>query len=304
MGMSMDWDRFVFTMDDDRCKAVTEAFIRLKESGIIYRSNRLVNWSCTLNSAISNIEVDKIELSKPTKLQVPGYDKLVEFGVLCEFAYKVKGTDKELVVATTRIETMLGDVAVAVHPDDERYKQFIGAELEHPFLPDRKMRVVADGTLVDMAFGTGAVKVTPAHDENDFECGRRNDLEFINIMNDDGTLNSNAGPYAGMKRYDVRYKVMEDLEKLGLFKGKKSNPMALGICSRSKDVVEPLIKPQWYVKMTDELKHFMLETVRTDEMHIVPEVYKNVWNGWVSKLEDWCISRQLWWGHRIPAYII
>lgn len=304
MGMSLDWDRFVFTMDEPRCKSVTEAFIRLKESGLIYRANRLVNWSCSLHSAISNIEVEKITLDKPTKLKVPGYDKLIEFGVLIEFAYKVKGTERELVVATTRIETMLGDVAVAVHPDDERYKDLIGKELEHPFIPDRKMIVVADGVLVDMAFGTGAVKVTPAHDENDFECGKRNGLEFINILNDDGTMNQNAGPYAGMKRYDVRYKIMEDLEKLKLFKGKKANPMALGTCSRSNDIIEPLLKPQWYVKMTDELKEFMLESVRTDAMHIVPEVYKNVWNGWVRNLEDWCISRQLWWGHRIPAYLV
>ena len=303
MGMSMDWDRFTFTMDDVRYKAVLEAFIRLKNEGIIYRANRLVNWSCTLNSAISNIEVDKEELTKPTKIKVPGYDKPVEFGVLIEFAYKVKGTDRELIVATTRLETMLGDVAVAVHPEDERYKDLIGKELEHPFIPDRKMTVVADDVLVDMEFGTGAVKVTPAHDENDFNCGVRNNLEFINILDDHGILNKNAGKYQGMKRYDARVQVQKDLEALGLYKGKKPNPMILGICSRSKDIVEPLIKPQWYVKMTDELQAHMLGIVETDEMHIVPAVYKKKWNGWINDLRDWCISRQLWWGHRIPAYI-
>lgn len=304
MGMSMDWDRFVFTMDEDRCKSVTESFIRLKNEGIIYRANRLVNWSCTLNSVISNIEVDKVELTKPTKMKVPGYDKLIEFGVLHEFGYKVKGTDRVLTVATTRLETMLGDVAVAVHPDDERYKDLIGKELEHPFIPERKMTVVGDPILVDMEYGTGAVKVTPAHDENDFGCGQRNNLEFINIMNDDGTLNENAGPYKGKKRYDVRYELIKDLEGKGLYFGKKSNPMALGVCSRSKDIIEPIIKPQWYVKMTEELQKFMLEKVESQELHIVPSVFEKVWAGWVRNLQDWCISRQLWWGHRIPAYLV
>ena len=304
LGVSCDWDKFVFTMDEDRNKAVIESFIKLKEEGIIYRANRIVNWSCDLKSAISNIEVDTIELTKPTKLNVPGYDKTVEFGVIIEFAYKIKGTDQELVVATTRIETMLGDVAVAVHSQDPRYKDIVGKELEHPFIPDRKIVVITDDELVDMEFGSGAVKVTPAHDPNDYKCGKRNNLEFINIMNDDGTMNENAGPYAGMKRYDVRRQIIQDLKDKKLYKDTKPNPMSLGLCSRSKDVIEPILKPQWYVKATDDLIKHMFDIVKTEEMNIQPTNFRAVWNDWMGKLEDWCISRQLWWGHRCPAYLV
>lgn len=254
LGVSPDWDRFVFTMDEKRNKCVTECFVRLKERGIIYRANRLVDWSCSLKSAISKIEVDEIEVPKPKKLPVPGYDKPIEFGVIIDFQYQVEGTDEFITVATTRIETMLGDVAVAVHPDDERYKHLIGKNLVHPFIPDRKMKVIADPVLVDMEFGSGAVKVTPAHDPNDYACGKRNNLEFINLLNVDGTFNENAGPYQGMKRYDVRNKIIKDLDALKLYKGKRPNNMVLKICSRSKDIIEPILKPQWYVHFTEELK--------------------------------------------------
>lgn len=163
----------------------------------------MINWSCTLNTAISNIEVDKRDIKAFEKIQVPGYDKPIEFGILVDFAYKVKDSDEEIVVSTTRLETMLGDVAVAVNSKDERYKHLVGKKLVHPFV-DRELIVITDNELVDMEFGTGAVKITPAHDPNDFACGKRNNLEFINIMNDDGTMNSNCGKYSGMKRYHVR----------------------------------------------------------------------------------------------------
>lgn len=304
LGVSPDWDKFVFTMDEDRNEAVIEAFIRLKETGIIYRDNRLVNWSCSLNSAISNIEVDQEDFPKPRKINVPGYTQPIEFGTIMDFSYKVKGTDKTITVSTTRLETMLGDVAVAVHSTDERYKDLIGKELEHPFIPDRKIVVIADDTLVDKEFGTGAVKVTPAHDPNDYNCGKRNNLQMINILNDDGTMNENCGKFAGMKRYDVRELIAKELEELKLFGGKRANPMVIGICSRSKDIVEPLLKPQWYVKMTDELKQHMFEKAKSHELHIIPSNFEKIWNDWTSKLEDWCISRQLWWGHRCPAYLV
>ena len=304
MSCSVDWDRFIFTMDDPRNKAVNEAFVRLYEKGVIYRANRLVNWSCSLRTAISDLEVNFEEITKPTKFQVPGHSSWYEFGTLTEFAYKVKGSDEEIVVATTRIETMLGDTAVAVHPDDPRYKHLIGKELEHPFIPTRALKVIADADLVDMSFGTGAVKVTPAHDPNDFICGTKHNLEFITIFNDDGTLNDNGGKYKGMLRYDVRVQIWKDLEALGLFRAKKPHTMRLGFCDRSKDVIEPMVKPQWYVKMTDDLVQHMLGVVKNEELRITPAVYVNTWNGWVNKLEDWCVSRQLWWGHRIPAYIV
>lgn len=177
-GISVDWDRFAFTLDDQRSKAVVEAFVRMHEKGLIYRATRLVNWSCALKTALSDLEVEYIDVKEPTYLKVPGHDptKKYEFGILTKFAYKIKGTDQEIVVATTRIETMLGDVAVAVNSQDERYKHLIGQELEHPFIKDRVLKIITDDALVDPKFGTGAVKITPAHDHNDYACGKRNGL--------------------------------------------------------------------------------------------------------------------------------
>ncbi len=208
-GISVDWDRFAFTLDDPRYKAVVEAFVRMHEKGLIYRSTRLVNWSSHLKTALSDLEVEYKDLKQPTFLKVPGHDPngKYEFGTLTEFAYKIKGTDKEIVVATTRLETMLGDVAVAVHPEDPRYKDFIGMELEHPFIPDRHMTIIADDVLVDMNYGTGAVKITPAHDHNDYACGKRNGLQMISILDEDGKINHNGGKYAGMMRFDCRNKI-------------------------------------------------------------------------------------------------
>lgn len=225
----------------------------------------------------------------------------MEFGVLVEFAYKVKDSDEEIVVATTRIETMLGDVAVAVNSQDSRYSHLVGKELLHPFILNRKMTVIVDDVLVDKDFGTGAVKITPAHDPNDFKCGQRNGLDFINILNDDGTLNGNSGKYQGMKRYSVRELILKDLETAGLLRGKKKNPMALQICSKSGDVIEPLIKPQWYVKC-DDISKRLIKIVEEGQMEIIPQNHIKTWNHFMNNSEDWCISRQLVWGHRIPAY--
>ncbi|WAR22740.1 SYVC-like protein [Mya arenaria] len=266
LGGSYDWDRACFTMDDKLCEAVKEAFIRLHEKGLIYRSVRLVNWSCTLNSAISDIEVDKKELDGPTYLPVPGYKDKVEFGSLISFAYPVEDSKDEIIVATTRIETMLGDTAVAVHPNDERYKQFHGKFVKHPLI-DRRMPIVCD-EFVDMTFGTGAVKITPAHDHNDYEVGVRHSLPFLTIIDDKGFITSDCGEFAGMKRFDARKAVLKALKDKGLDRGKENNPMVVPICSRSKDVIEPLLKPQWYVDMKE-------------------------------MADNAC---KLWWGHRIPAF--
>lgn len=250
MGISVDWDRYAFTLDDVRYKAVIEAFVRLYDKGLVYRATRLVNWSSYLRTAISDLEIEYMELTGPTMVgKIPGHDpnREYEFGALTEFKYKVKGTDSYITVATTRLETMLGDVAVAVHPEDPRYKDFHGKELEHPFFPDRAMKVVTDDVLVDMNFGTGAVKITPAHDPNDYKCGKKHNLDMITIFTETGAINELGGPFVGLMRFDARYAVYEELDKMGLIAGKKPNPMRIGRCSKSNDIIEPLIKPQWYM---------------------------------------------------------
>ncbi|XP_075042710.1 valine--tRNA ligase [Mixophyes fleayi] len=301
LGSSLDWDRACFTMEPKLSEAVQEAFIRLHETGMIYRSKRLVNWSCTLNSAISDIEVDKKELTGRTVLPVPGYKEAVEFGVLVSFAYKVQDTGEEVVVATTRVETMLGDTAVAVHPQDQRYQHLRGKYVVHPFA-SRLLPIVFD-EFVDMSFGTGAVKITPAHDQTDYEVGMRHSLEFINIMDDNGLLVNVPQAFLGMKRFEARKAVLEALKVNGLFKAIKDNPMVVPVCSRSKDIVEPLLKPQWYV-WCDEMGKRAADAVRDGHLSIIPEFHKKTWFNWMDNIRDWCISRQLWWGHRIPAYFV
>lgn len=300
IGSSYDWDRVAFTMDPMLCNAVTEGFNQLHEKGLIYRNSRLVNWSCTLKSAISDIEVDKVEIAGRTFLALPGYQDKVEFGVLVSFAYKVEDSQEEIIVATTRIETMLGDTAVAVHPNDERYKHLHGKFVKHPFVAERKIPIVCD-EFVDMNFGTGAVKITPAHDANDYDVGKRHNLPFITIFSDDGFIIGDYGKFTGMKRFDARKEVLASLKELGLYKETVNNPMVVPICSRSKDVVEPLIKPQWYVKC-DEMAAKATEVVKKGELKIIPENHTKTWYHWMDGIRDWCISRQLWWGHRIPAY--
>jgi valyl-tRNA synthetase len=302
LGTSVAWNREAFTMDANLTKAVQEAFVRFHEAGIIFRSNRLVNWSCSLKSAISEIEVDKIDLPGRTMLSVPGHDpnKKYEFGMITSFAYKVEDSDEEIVVATTRLETMLGDTAVAVHPDDPRYTHLHGKNVVHPF-NGRKIPIVLDKVLVDMEFGTGAVKITPAHDPNDYECGKRHNLTEITVIDEDGAINSEGGQFAGLMRYDARVAIEKALEEKGHLKGKAANPMQLPKCSRSGDIIEPMLKPQWYVDCKDMARR-SCDAVRDGSLEIKPEFHKKTWFRWLENIHDWCISRQLWWGHRIPAY--
>ncbi|XP_046683849.1 valine--tRNA ligase isoform X2 [Homalodisca vitripennis] len=301
LGSSLDWSRTAFTMDPKLSRAVVEAFVRLHEEGDIYRSNRLVNWSCSLKSAISDIEVDKVEIPGRKLLTIPGYDKPVEFGMLTMFAYKVEGSEDEVIVATTRVETMLGDVAVAVHPTDQRYTHLHGKYVKHPFC-DRSLPIISDD-FVDISYGTGAVKITPAHDHNDYEVGKKHDLPFLTIINEDGIIVGDCTQFNGMKRFEARKAVAEALKQLGLYRCAKENPMVVPICSRSKDVVEPLIKSQWYIKC-DEMARRAKEAVVSGELKIIPEYHTKTWYHWMDNIRDWCVSRQLWWGHRIPAYFV
>lgn len=287
-------------MDENLSAAVAETFVKLHDEGIIYRANRLVNWCTKLNTALSNLEVSNKELAGRTLLSVPGYDKKVEFGVIVHFKYPIKGSDETIEVATTRIETMLGDTGIAVNPKDDRYKHLVGKTAIHPFIEGRELPIIAD-EYVDVEFGTGAVKLTPAHDPNDFTLGQKHGLKFINILTDDGLLNENAGPYKGQKRFDVRYTIQDDLKQKGLYVDKKDNAMKVPLCEKSKDVIEPIMKPQWWVSMK-ELAGPALQVVRDGKIKIRPETAEKSYYRWLEDINDWCISRQLWWGHRCPVY--
>jgi len=307
LGSSVDWSRERFTMDEMCSKAVVEAFNQFHEAGLLYRANRLGNWSCALKSAISDIEVDYIDLEGRTYLEVKthkGNPKdprgRYEFGTLTSFSYPVEDSDEKITVATTRLETMLGDTAVAVHPEDPRYKHLHGKFLIHPF-NGRKIPIIQDAELVDMEFGTGAVKITPAHDPNDYECGKRHNLEFITVLTADGAINGKGSQFEGMMRYDARIAVEEALQEKGLYVGKEPNKMRLGLCSRSGDILEPMITPQWYVNC-DGMAKRATDAVRNGELKILPAEHEKTWFMWLDNIRDWCVSRQLWWGHQIPAW--
>ncbi|KAI8632111.1 tRNA synthetases class I-domain-containing protein [Xylariaceae sp. FL1651] len=280
-GASTDWSREAFTMDANLSAAVTETFCRLHEEGIIYRANRLVNWCTKLNTALSNLEVVNKELPGRTLLTVPGYEKKIEFGVICHFRYPIQDSTKSIEVATTRIETMLGDTGIAVHPKDERYKHLVGKMAVHPFIEGRLLPIVADD-YVDPEFGTGCVK-------------------FINILTDDGVMNENAGPYKGQKRFDVRYTIENDLKQKGLWVDKKDNPMKVPLCDKSKDIIEPILKPQWWMRMK-ELAAPAIDVVKNGKIKILPESAERSYYRWMEDINDWCLSRQLWWGHQCPVY--
>ena len=307
LGSSVDWSRERFTMDEKCSKAVIEAFNQFYEKKLLYRANRLGNWSCALKSAISDIEVDYIDLEGRTFLEVkshkgnPNDEKgRYEFGTLTSFAYPIENSDERIVVATTRLETMLGDTAVAVHPDDSKYKHLHGKFAIHPF-NGRRIPIITDGVLVDMNFGTGAVKITPAHDPNDYACGLRHKLEFITILSPNGAINDKGGEFAGMMRYDARIAVEAALKERGLYIGKEPNKMRLGLCQRSGDILEPMITPQWYVSCDDMAKR-AANSAREGKLKIHPPEHEKTWYRWLDNIQDWCVSRQLWWGHQIPAW--
>ncbi len=284
LGASADWSRAKFTMDPGMSRAVTEAFVRLYEQGLMYRATRLINWCPECRTSLSDLEVENEEGAN---------------GELFEFAYEIEGGG-EIVVSTTRPETMLGDTAVAVHPDDPRYSGLPGRRIKHPFV-DRSFPIIADAILVDPKFGTGAVKVTPAHDFNDFETGKRHKLEEINILELDGTLNAKAGRFAGLDRKEARRAVKKALQELGLARGAKPHTLTLPRCQRSGGVVEPMISTQWFLKMRS-MADQALAAVRSGETAIIPAEWTKTYDHFLENIQDWCVSRQLWWGHQIPAW--
>ncbi|TDT69124.1 valyl-tRNA synthetase [Hypnocyclicus thermotrophus] len=283
LGASLDWDRERFTMDEGLSDAVKEIFIKLYEDGLIYQGEYMVNWCPRCTTALADDEVEHIDKE----------------GRIWEIKYPIKDSEDYLVIATTRPETMLGDTGVAVHPEDERYKHLIGKSVVLPLL-NREISIVADD-YVDMEFGTGVVKMTPAHDPNDFEVGERQNLEILNIMTDTGKINENGGKYKGLDRFEARKEILKDLEELGLLVGSKVHNHAVGHCYRCDTVVEPRVSKQWFVKMKP-LAEKALEVVRNGEVKIIPKRWEKVYFNWLENIRDWCISRQIWWGHRIPAY--
>ncbi|MGI9592303.1 MAG: valine--tRNA ligase, partial [Myxococcota bacterium] len=286
LGASADWTRERFTVDEQCSRAVREAFVRLWNEGLIYRGERLVNWDPQTRTALSNEEVEHEDRD----------------GELWRFAYALLGEPGgEVVVATTRPETMLGDTAVAVHPDDERYTALVGRSLCHPFFPDRDLPIVADAA-VDPEFGTGAVKVTPAHDPNDFEMGQRNELPFINIFTLGGAINENGGPYQGLDRYEARERVKADLEAGGFFRGTEPIRHAVSISQRSGVAVEPMLSRQYFIRAKPLAEKACAAIDELGQTRIIPASWKSTWDHFMNNIQDWCISRQLWWGHRIPVF--
>lgn len=284
LGSSADWDRERFTMDEGCSKAVEEVFIKLYEKGYIYKGSRIINWCPVCQTSISDAEVEHMD----------------QEGNFWHINYPVAGEENAFVeIATTRPETLLGDTAVAVNPEDDRYKHLVGKMLKLP-LTDREIPVIAD-EYVDKEFGTGCVKITPAHDPNDFEVGKRHNLPEINIMNDDATINELGGKYAGMSRYEARKAMVADLEEMGLLVKVVPHAHNVGTHDRCKTTVEPMIKQQWFVKM-EEMAKPAIEALKNHTLNFVPERFDKIYLHWLENIRDWCISRQLWWGHRIPAY--
>jgi valyl-tRNA synthetase len=287
LGASCDWSRTRFTLDPLCARAVRHTFFKMFRDGLIFRGKRLVNWDTHLQTAVADDEI---------------FHETVKGG-FWTFRYPVKGEAGEFIrFSTTRPETMLGDTAVAVHPEDERYRHLIGKTVTVP-LVNRDIPIIGDAELVDPTFGTGAVKVTPAHDPNDYQAGLRNGLAMINILNPDGTINANGGPYAGMDRYEARERVTQDMEKLGLFDGREDRDIDLAHSDRSKTPIEPYLSDQWFVKMAD-LAQTAMDAVTDGRVRFHPERYARTYLDWLGEKRDWCISRQLWWGHRIPIWYV
>mgnify|MGYP000339923815 CR=1 FL=1 len=289
LGSSCDWDRERFTMDEGCNKAVTEVFVKMHEKGYIYKGARIVNWCPVCNTSISDAEVEYQEQA--------GHFWHIKYPLMNEDG--TPSTTEFLTFATTRPETMLGDTAVAIHPDDERYTHLHGRKVLLPIV-NRVIPIVEDA-YVDREFGTGVVKITPAHDPNDFEVGKRHNLPVINILNDDATINKNGGKFEGMDRYEARKAIVEELDQMGLLVKIEDHVHNVGTHDRCKTTIEPMVKDQWFVKM-DELIKPAREAVKNGEIKLIPERMEKNYFNWTDNIRDWCISRQLWWGHRIPAY--
>jgi valyl-tRNA synthetase len=283
LGVSCDWSRDRFTLDEGLSNAVEEVFIKLYEKGLIYRGDRIINWCPNCRTAISDAEVEHEDSE----------------GHIWYIRYPIKDSNDYIAIATTRPETMLGDLAIAVNPEDKRYKDLIGKVAILPLM-NREIPIIAD-EYVEMEFGTGAVKITPSHDPNDFEVGARHELGQCIIMSEDGSINSEGGEYQGLERYEARKKIVEDLEKQGYLIEIKDHQNAVGHCERCNTVVEPLISKQWFVKM-EPLAKPALEAYRKGEVNFIPERFGKIYTNWLENIKDWCISRQLWWGHRLPVY--
>ena len=284
LGVSCDWSRERFTLDDQLSKAVQEVFIRLYEKDLIYRGNRIVNWCPNCITAISDAEVEHEEAD----------------GHIWHFKYPLEDGSGYIEVATTRPETIPGDLAIAVNPEDERYKDYIGKFAYLPIMDNKKIPILAD-EYVEMDFGTGAVKITPSHDPNDFEVGERHNLGQFKIFTDNGYLNENAGKYNGLERYEARKAIIKDFEELGLYAGEEHHHNSVGHCERCNTVIEPMISKQWFVKM-EPLAKPALEAYKNGEVDFIPERFSKIYVNWLENIKDWCISRQLWWGHRLPVY--
>ncbi len=283
LGSSCDWTRLAFTMDENCSKAVRQAFVRMYNQGLIYRGDRIINWCPTCQTALSDAEVEYAE----------------QDGHFWHYGYTTTDGKTTVTFATTRPETMLGDTAVAVNPNDDRYKHLVGKTVVVPFV-NREIPVIAD-EYVDMSFGTGVVKITPAHDPNDFEVGVRHNLPVIRVMNDDGTMNENAGEFAGLDRYEARKRIVAKLKEMGILQKVEPHKHNVGSCYRCHTTVEPIVSKQWFVKM-DVLAKPAIEAVKKGEIKFHPERFEKIYYNWMENIKDWCISRQLWWGHRIPVW--
>lgn len=321
MGTIFNWEKEYFTMDQvsfffysihhnknidlfnlkqRQSFAVAEAFIRLFDEKLIYRKESLVNWSFALKSTISDIEVENIEINGPTKIPVPGYDKDILFGEIYNISYKMNNNEY-ITVATTRPETILGDTAVAVNPNDERYAhlQNKNTRLWHPFR-NEWIPLIFDES-VNASFGTGAVKITPSHSKTDYEIALRHKLPLIPVIDQNGAISNGFDGFAGLPRFIAREKILDTLTNMNLFKSKADHKLDLPICSRSKDVIELLTKPQWFLKC-NEMSKEAIRVVKTGQLEIEPLKFQHEWNRWFENSIDWCLSRQIWWGHQIPAY--
>ncbi|XP_055351177.1 valine--tRNA ligase-like [Paramacrobiotus metropolitanus] len=301
MGAVVDWRRLVFTLDESVQYGVREAFIRLFEKGKIYRQEKMINWCSYLNSTISDIEINHLDVPQPTSIAVPGERQRVDVGWLNCFAYPLadSATGEEIVVGTTRLETMLGDVAVAVHPADMRYLRYRGCEVIHPLTGER-LPIIRDEA-VDPTIGTGALKVTPAHDPKDFEFTKRHFLMFLRVIDDQGRIISPMPELNGLSRFEARRKIEQMLIERSLWRGQHPFPTTLPLCSRSGDIIEPQLKKQWFLNCK-EYATKAAEAVNIKSLKLIPDRFDKIWHQWLAGEQDWCLSRQLWWGQQIPAY--